>query len=573
MRQIEERIDPVDRGYAAAARQRRRYFLIALYLLGVCIYWGIFAEVPQDFREDDDHFMYGSIGADADGGIPVEIWNILPEMFPQHLPDPEAFFALKEADRTGLNGYRQFGFIVEDNAPSKVNRPIGFSLRRDLVWRTGLNCAVCHVGTVVTDGTRDIYEGGQARYAAASVYAAKANADTESGEAARSAPQPKRQIVLGMPGNTVDLQGYFQFLFKCVSDARFTTNDVMAFVNARADLGLLDRILYRFAVPELRSVLLARRQQLSYFHEIPAFGPGRVDTFGPYKTMVFKFPYDGTVGTADFPSIWNQGPREGMQLHWDGNNTSVFERNISASLGAQATPVSLDMPRMLRVTRWIGSDPPDRAPPKTAGLGEWQRPFDGDASSVKELAAPRYPFPIDLALAQSGRAHYENKCASCHGFNEEYVGKPVDIAELKTDPERLNSYTKELSLNQNTLGGGRWWRFENFRKTNGYSSMPLDGVWARAPYLHNGSVPTMRHLLYPDERPAEFYRGDDRYDTKHLGFESHIGAEARPKSADGRQLFHLKTSERGNGSEGHTYGADDLNDKQKTELIEYLKTL
>ena len=62
-------------------------------------------------------------------------------------------------------------------------------------------------------------------------------------------------------------------------------------------------------------------------------------------------------------------------------------------------------------------------------------------------------------------------------------------------------------------------KFDAYRKTNGYSNTPLDGVWARAPYLHNGSVPTLWDLLEPvEKRPAEFYTGYDVYDPKNVGF-------------------------------------------------------
>ena len=81
----------------------------------------------------------------------------------------------------------------------------------------------------------------------------------------------------------------------------------------------------------------------------------------------------------------------------------------------------------------------------------------------------------------------------------------VEIGEIKTDPERMRSFTPELAVKMNTIGSGYPWRFTHFRKTNGYSNMPLDGIWLRAPYLHNGSVPTLRALMFPDERPAVFY--------------------------------------------------------------------
>ena len=67
----------------------------------------------------------------------------------------------------------------------------------------------------------------------------------------------------------------------------------------------------------------------------PPWGPGRVDTFNPYKTM-FQIPVatDGSVGTADLPSFYDQRTRHGMSLHWDGNNDDTTERNKSAAIGA-----------------------------------------------------------------------------------------------------------------------------------------------------------------------------------------------------------------------------------------------
>ena len=92
----------------------------------------------------------------------------------------------------------------------------------------------------------------------------------------------------------------------------------------------------------------------------------------------------------------------------------------------------------------------------------------------------------------------------------------------------------------NTIGTGRPWRFSHFRKTNGYAGMPLDGIWLRAPYLHNGSVPTLRALLFLDERPARFYRAYDVYDWRARGLrlERTRGREA------GRRVRHVAARQR-----------------------------
>jgi hypothetical protein len=139
------------------------------------------------------------------------------------------------------------------------------------------------------------------------------------------------------------------------------------------------------------------------------------------------------------------------------------------------------------------------------------------------------------------------------------------IAEVGTDRARLDSFTPALANALNTeVGKGESWDFSHFRKTHGYANQPLDGLWLRAPYLHNGSVPTLRALLFPDERPAVFWTGYDVYDWKNVGFVS-SGAEAE------RVGFRYDTRVRGNGNGGHMYGTD-LPPAQRLALIEYLKT-
>ena len=134
-------------------------------------------------------------------------------------------------------------------------------------------------------------------------------------------------------------------------------------------------------------------------------------------------------------------------------------------------------------------------------------------------------------------------------------------------------------MNQSTLYAGyeKDWgfdppypqRFSHFRKTNGYANSPLDGIWLRAPYLHNGSVPNLRELLEPaDTRTKLFYRGNDVYDPQNVGFVSNIAEQ------EGHKFFAYDTAKRGNGNGGHTghvYGTD-LPPEQKRALLEYLKT-
>jgi hypothetical protein len=99
--------------------------------------------------------------------------------------------------------------------------------------------------------------------------------------------------------------------------------------------------------------------------------------------------------------------------------------------------------------------------------------------------------------------------------------------------------------------------------------MPLDGVWLRAPYLHNGSVPSLGELLKPGkDRTPVFYRGYDVYDPVNVGFAVKPGQDAA------RKYFRFDTNVAGNGNAGHEgrrYGTQ-LADSDKEALLEFLKT-
>jgi hypothetical protein len=540
-----ERRDPVQVYCLRQARLRWIILGALAVLLVLAVYWGIFAEVPTDYEDIKDHFKYGSIGSDGAQGIPYWIWAVLPEMFPEHLPEPQRFSALPPEQRTALAGYSQFGFLHEDGH----DLPIGFSKRRVVVDRIGLNCAACHVGTVrVSLGMEP-----SKIYGEEPDYLSPAKKD--------------RVIVLGMPAITVDLGKYIKFLEACSQDSRFTVEEVLAAIRTKTGLGPIDRIAYRKAVPVVRETLGKQAQAFAFMDRNPPFGPGRVDTFNPYKYQYFGFPQDESIGTADIPSLWNQRPREGMHLHWDGNNTSVFERNLSAAMGAGATPVTVDIHRILRVAAWIGA--PDPRQGLTAEEIEEARA--NPVPRKGELPIPKYPFAIDAPLADRGQGVYRQTCAGCHDWRGPSVGQIDPIAHIGTDRFRLDSFTAELAFNQNTFGSGLWWRFNHFRKTDGYVNMPLDGVWARAPYLHNGSVPTLRDLFNKSaDRPKKFYRGDDMYNASMVGFRSD-----RERSDDGLKLFLFDTTLKGNsnqGHEGHVYGTD-LSVDDKEALVEYLKKL
>jgi hypothetical protein len=514
--------DAINPTWEYTLRRRRRRLLVLLIAialvaaLGAWLFYRLRVNRPVDFADDRNHFLYGSIGSE-EGHLPYRLWRVLPQVFPEHLP----------ANRAG-EGYARFGFIFEAGQPV----PIGFSRRRarglDLV---GLNCAACHCGTVR--------------------------------ETSDAAPQ----VVLGMPAHRLDVEEYFRFLFRCAEDERFNAEFLLAAIDRDGGLGPLERLVTKAAIPQAREGILGLRWRLRYLGaatdsglrdesgrpvKYPDWGPGRVDTTNALKSL--RLGYDMTqerwVSFNDLPSIWNQEPRRSMGLHWDGNNSSLDERNLSAAMGAGAFPSTLDLPRIERVARWSRALPP-----------------------------PDYPFPIDAPLAAAGKPIYDRYCKACHSFSGAEVGRVTPLAEIGTDPHRFHSASPPFITDANKLGSTELnaflprayrlrrdepWRFSHFHKTVGYANVPLDGVWARAPYLHNGSVPTMRDLLKPPgDRPSTFWKGSDVYHQRDMGFVSDEG---------GDNYFEFQTSLPGNDNGGHEYGTT-LSTADQDALIEYLKTL
>jgi hypothetical protein len=98
-----------------------------------------------------------------------------------------------------------------------------------------------------------------------------------------------------------------------------------------------------------------------------------------------------------------------------------------------------------------------------------------------------------------------------------------------------------------------------------YKSRPLEGIWATAPYLHNGSVPTLYDLLLPAaQRPQSFNMGTREYDPVRVGYRT--AADAPGNS------FVFNATGPGNSNEGHDYNVGRLTDEERWALVEYMKT-
>jgi hypothetical protein len=201
------------------------------------------------------------------------------------------------------------------------------------------------------------------------------------------------------------------------------------------------------------------------------------------------------------------------------------------------------------------------------------------------LEPPKYPFAIDRPLAAKGEAVFADHCAKCHGTYGEkwtYPNKVVPLAEIGTDPTRHAgvdiAYGKAYSESWFGKESAGWFvPGKQLRWTPGYQAPPLDGVWATAPYFHNGSVPTLAGVLNSKARPKLFTRSFRTevldYNLANAGWKVTELKEPPPESAPGSEKRKVyDTSKPGRSNAGHTYG-DDLTDAERAAVLEYLKTL
>lgn len=461
-------------------------------------------------------FRYAETGTEFRSGIPYWIFRIMPKIF---------------EDEFEGKGYDHFGFTEDDQSYYRswpIPRGMALSdteLRSPLLKvkfalkRVSINCSGCHRGEYL---------------------------------------DAKGQRVLqdGMPNHTADLQAFKRFYATAFQDPRFQADRVISEINqALAEEGhapLIEReqLLYRGLVALMKEMT---KKRVSAWMDPPRAdnGPGRIDPFNAVKFEVLNVPDDHTVATLDFPSVWNQGPAHREWHHFDGNTNESFARNYGSVIGVGGIPSSVNKQSVSKIGAWFDEFPP-----------------------------PAYPFAApDAAAVARGAATYGKACGGCHGFYDRTSNSMRDKekspmfmqVDLKvgTDPERWKAFLPGTAAALNGYGAAHnLWKRDSFRGSadpGGYLCGPLDGIWARAPYLHNGSVPNISELLKaPEERVKSFYRGNRNFDQANLGW-----VHDKPTEGD-RSLFPYDTSLVGNSNAGHPYT---VSPAERADLIEYLKTL
>jgi len=453
-------------------------------------------------------FLHRAVGSN---GVPLALLRNFSKVFPDIWGTPEESFGPQ-------------GFFAD---PFQPYAPVPFGLA---VTRTStgldvaqLTCAGCHTGRVI-------------------------------------GPDGKVITLIGAPNTLANQFG--TAIEKTVVDPRY----LAAFGENALTVGFRDKVLQKIQLSDLTAgAFTYNRQRVPNAPDLrDQASPGFLDAlsagtpiltlpdlFDPAKAaLIVVAVLPPAPAQSDIMSVWRQDARTIAQ--WDGGIVSRLHRNLSAEIGVVSDPAAADFENA-RLTTEL-----------TAGLP----------------SAP-YPFDVDLGLANSGKKLFEKYCEGCHHDNNATIFAAAKtgtdpnraqatqaearrrlIALLRTacpDPAVCNLPDDEIVLDLDAAG-------------RGYVSHPLDGIWARAPYLHNGSVPTLHHLLVPESRPATFFRGSLRYDQAKVGFVWDDSAAADPYT----HVYDSGLAGRANtGHDTAEFNGIDWsqNPRDLAALLEYLKTL
>ena len=489
-----------------------------------------------------------------------------------------------------LDNMERFGFIPD--GPDPANNPHGLPIglttghSRNLghlgLEVVGFNCAGCHVSQLTYKGKRILIDG------------APSHVDLQAYQLSfkrsfEAAMRPAKLVALVLAFNRTLLGGdsppdeasySSDPSVKGAGDVKAAPTGDRSFRNAssRAADAADGAAPLRKESPlaRFRTTVALLKAQLAYVENGKLLvigtepGPGRIDAFGAARNLLFPKDAGKMQSPVSFPFIWDvpdtvqQSEANAVWIHYDGNTNSILERNIGQALGMGAVFDPTNYKSTLRIENlhWLEVQTHKLTPPK------WPADVLG---------------PIDETKAQAGEKIFNQVCRDCH------QNRLFDLTDVGTDPQRANSFGQPVA----SAGGkpfplavkpildslkARAFLDDGvsaddqkkmdapnviWRATGQYPARPLPGAWATAPYLHNGSVPTLWHLLHPDQRPGTFITGNAEFDPAKIGYVT---------TGKG---WTFDTSQPGNSNIGHAgdrFGAN-LTEEQKAMLLEYLKTI
>lgn len=382
---------------------------------------------------------------------------------------------------------------------------------------------------------------------------------------------------IGAPNTSLDLEAYVGAVYAAFKAARGDEARLLAAMQtlfpdtSRTELNSIRN----FVLPRMRARLdqlaQAGDRPLPFVNGAPGLTNG-VAALGMQFGVLGEDAYDSARGFTSIPDLGARGFRSAL----------LYDAAYAPRTGAPNRAIARDeidsahLDRLAEITAYFTVPSmgvhPDRA------ADHFQDARDVFAF-LRDYAPPRFPGPIDRQSAARGRGVYAAACASCHGAYDDGLEAPALVSfpnwtgPFDTDPARAEAFTPELI---SAVERSAYADHILARRTGQYAAPLLTGLWLSAPYLHNGSVPTLWHLMHPAARPTRFLTGGHRLDFARVGI---AGRDAggdylypdgyRPWSAP----VLIDTRTRGLSNRGHAAEFEALSAAQRRDLLEYLKLL
>ncbi|MFQ5962519.1 MAG: hypothetical protein ACE5MG_14100 [Candidatus Methylomirabilales bacterium] len=392
---------------------------------------------------------------------------------------------------------------------------------------------------------------------------------------------PQNRVWLGLPNTSINLEAYSQAVYQGLKRTVRSREKLLPTIRrlfpdtTEAEL----RTIEHHVIPRIEAKLSELQKSVDAPTPFPNGGPGLTNGVGALKFQLGLLAPDRQhheVGYTSIPDLGSVAVRSSLLS--DGlymapgatrferlSTRRITDQHVSQlarivsfftvpAMGVTAETARAAIPRIEEIFRFILSYRP-----------------------------PSFPGPIDAAFATKGREIYHDRCARCHGtYSEgiadvrliEFPNRLSPQEEMNTDPERWRAITPELIQ---AIKASPYRQHIVPQATNGYVAPRLTALWATAPYLHNGSVPTLWHLMHPEARPRRFYVGGHRLDFERVGIAGVVDTTGTLRYPEGYEPWAAPdlydTSKPGLSNEGHEREFDSLSEAEKENLLEYLKLL
>jgi len=393
---------------------------------------------------------------------------------------------------------------------------------------------------------------------------------------------PTKEAWLGQGNSSLDYDGFLQQVYEglkigMTDSDKFMENIKSAYPNISS---LEQRTIRRFILPKIRSALKDFKQ-MDRVLPFPNGGPGHTNGLGAFKRnaklLENPFEYNSKeAGIVEIPSLMDKNFRSSLLA--DGayavigqkrfekiDRTRAFSSKHVASLGEMATFFSY-------AAMGVPLNNIEGAIPKI------QTVFSDFVASLKPQ---KYPGNIDPIRSLGGARIYQQSCSECHGtYSDDYKlqslpNRLVLQRTMGTDDYRWRAVDKSVAqfadetvFSKHTVAG---------HTMGGYVAPVLTGVWAKAPYFHNGSVPTLWQLMNPELRPKKFQVGGHALDLIEVGIKGSMNAKGIYAFDKNYQAWTkssiFNTNEPGKSNKGHEKEFDKLSETEKRDLLEFLKNL